>query len=172
MSASSKALAGDQVRVSVSVRLPPQRTFALFTDEIDRWWRRGPRFRQAGARGGFVHIEPRVGGRMFEQVDAEGGPQVLEVGRVEVWEPPQRLVFTWRASNFAPGEATEVEVLFRPSGAGTMVTVTHRGWAALRADHPVRHGLGIEAFCRMMGLWWGDQMSAMRECGAGQVPGA
>ena len=43
------------------------------------------------------------------------------------------------------------------------VTVTHRGWSALRADHPVRHRLEVAAFCRMTGLWWGEQMSSLRE---------
>jgi hypothetical protein len=29
---------------------------------------------------------------------------------VTVWEPQVRLVFEWRAKNFAPAEKTEVEV--------------------------------------------------------------
>ncbi len=34
--------------------------------------------------------------------------------------------------------------------AGRSVTVTHRGWASLRPDHPVRHGHDVPAFIRMM----------------------
>ena len=79
------------------------------------------------------------------------------------WEPPSRLVFEWRGVNFAPGERTEVEVLFEPSPSGTLVTVTHRGWAGLRPDHPVRHGQEVTAFIRMMGLWWGDLLTSLRE---------
>jgi hypothetical protein len=40
--------------------------------------------------------------------------------------------------------------------------VTHRGLAGLRADHPARHGLQGADFCRMIGLWWGEQMSSLR----------
>jgi hypothetical protein len=58
-------------------------------------------------------------------------------------------------------------VLFKPVGASTHVTVVHRGWAAIRADHPVRHGQPVPAFLRMMGLWWGDQLTALRLVAAG-----
>jgi hypothetical protein len=46
------APAGDQVRVSVSVAVPPAAAFEIFTQEIDRWWRRGPRFRRGSRRCG------------------------------------------------------------------------------------------------------------------------
>jgi Activator of Hsp90 ATPase homolog 1-like protein len=61
------------------------------------------------------------------------------------------------------GESTEVEVLFEPTESGTRVTVQHRGWAALRADHPARHGLQGADFSRMIGLWWGEVMTGLRE---------
>jgi uncharacterized protein YndB with AHSA1/START domain len=87
---------------------------------------------------------------------------VIETGRVTVWEPPVRLAFDWRAVNFAPDEKTEVEVLFAGTPEGTLVTLTHRGFARLRPDHPVRHGHEPAAFIRMMGMWWGDLLGSMR----------
>ena len=154
---------GDQATVSVHVAVDPEAAFAIFTEETDLWWRRGPRFRTAGRRPGSISFEPGLGGRLFESFETASGVHVHEAGRVTAWEPPSRLVFSWRNTNFAPNEATEVEVRFDPSGDGTMVTVCHRGWAAIRADHPARHGLEGAAFSRSMGLWWGDQMTAMRE---------
>jgi uncharacterized protein YndB with AHSA1/START domain len=157
----------DQARVSVAVAVPPADAFEVFTAEIDRWWRRGPKFRQAGARAGFVHLEPHLGGRIFESFEVTGGEtsgaHVVEVGRVRVWDPPQRLVFSWRNATFASNEETEVEVEFKPTRSGTLVTVTHRGWSALRDDHPARHGLAGAEFARMIGLWWGEQLSSLRE---------
>jgi len=50
-----------------------------------------------------------------------------------------------------------------PSPSGTLVTVTHRGFASLRPDHPVRHGEEVPAFIRMMALWWGDLLTSLRE---------
>jgi uncharacterized protein YndB with AHSA1/START domain len=157
---------GDQARISVAVAVPPATAFEIFTGEIDLWWRRGPKFRHAGKRRGFIHLEPYVGGRLFESIDSDNGsepPRVFEVGHVLVWEPPERLAFSWRNANFAPDEITRVEVEFVPSRTGTIVTVTHRGWSALRPDHPARHGLQGAAFSRMIGLWWGELLTSLRQ---------
>jgi uncharacterized protein YndB with AHSA1/START domain len=109
-----------------------------------------------------MRLEPGVGGRLFEAVETEGGERIVETGRVTAWEPPGRLVFDWRAVNFAPDEKTEVEVVFEASPSGTLVTVTHRGWSAIRPDHPVRHGRETAAFLRMQGMWWSDQLTSLR----------
>jgi len=154
---------GDSARVSVTVAVPPPVAFEIFTSEIDRWWHRGFKFRHAGSRGGFLRIEPELGGRLFESIDGDTGPVIVEVGRVSIWQPPQLLSFTWRNSNFAAHEQTQVHVEFAAAASGTLVTVTHRGLSSLRADHPARHGLQGAQFCRMIGLWWGEQMSSLRE---------
>jgi uncharacterized protein YndB with AHSA1/START domain len=151
----------------VGLAVTPEAAFRLFTEQMDLWWRRGRRFRIAPGDRGLVAMEPGVGGRVFESWhDAGGVERVHEIGRVQVWEPPQRLVFSWRGINFAAGESTEVEVLFARTESGhTQVSVEHRGWAALRPDHPVRHGQAVPAFIRTMGLWWGDQLTALRRRG-------
>jgi uncharacterized protein YndB with AHSA1/START domain len=156
-------MSGDSTRISVTVAVPPPLAFEIFTGEIDRWWRRGVKFRSSGAKRGFLRIEPEVGGRLFESIDGDAGPHIVEVGRVSVWEPPRRLGFTWRNAAFAPHEHTDVDVEFIPAAAGTLVTVTHRGLSALRPDHPARHGLQGAEFSRMIGLWWGEQMSSLRQ---------
>ena len=74
----------------------------------------------------------------------------------------RRLAFEWRAVNFAPTEVTTVEVTFVDRGDATDVTVVHRGWAALPADHPVRHGADVARFIRAQGLWWGDLLTSLR----------
>ena len=167
----SAARGGDEARVTVGLGVAPAEAFRVFTEEIDLWWRRGRRFRNAPGPGrGIVCIEPGAGGRLFESFDTAAGEQVVEIGRTLAWEPPHRLLLQWRAVNFAPHEQTEVEVLFKARGAGTEVTVVHRGWAAIRADHPVRHGQATEAFIRGMGLWWGDQLTLLRQRCAGGGP--
>jgi uncharacterized protein YndB with AHSA1/START domain len=176
--------AGDQARAMVSVPVPPEAAFRIFTEEIDRWWRRGLKYRVAGKRRGILHLEPYVGGRLFESFELGPSPtgtaeasetrgrpvKVVETGRVLVWEPPSRLVFEWRAVNFKKDEATEVEVCFEPSQTGTRVTVTHRGWTRIRADHPARHGLEVAAFLQMMGLWWGELLTSLRMHAIGEEP--
>jgi uncharacterized protein YndB with AHSA1/START domain len=150
----------DAARVTVSVAVAPARAFEVFTQEIDLWWRRGPKYRHLGGDRALIAIEPHIGGRVFESFDDRGPAQ--EIGRVLHWQPPARLVFEWRASNFAPAERTEVEVTFEALGTGTKVTVTHRGWAAIRDDHPVRHGEARAAFIATMGRWWADQLRVYR----------
>jgi hypothetical protein len=71
--------------------------------------------------------------------------------------------------NFKPHEKTFVEVAFEPSGDGTLVTVHHHGWSALPDDHPARHGLVGAPFARMIGMWWGSLMTALREHIAGRA---
>jgi uncharacterized protein YndB with AHSA1/START domain len=150
------------VRVSVRVSAPPGAAFRLFTEDIDAWWRRGPAFRSGGRRGSVIRLEPGVGGRFLESVATSSGTRTEERGRIVAWEPPARLVFEWRGANFATDEKTEVEVVFEASGTGTLVTVEHRGWSRIRADHPARHGLEAAAFVRMVGLWWGDLATSLR----------
>jgi uncharacterized protein YndB with AHSA1/START domain len=160
---SAAAPAGDQASATVTLAVAPRDAFDIFTREIDLWWRRGPRFRNAPGERGFVRIEPGAGGRVFESYGSGEGERVIEIGRTKVWDPPHRLVFEWRNVNFAPVEQTEVEVRFQPSASGTRVTVVHRGWSRIRTDHPARHGLAGAPFSRMIGLWWGDQMTSLRE---------
>lgn len=159
---------GDEVRATVGVTVTPAVAFRIFTQEIDLWWRRGQRFRSLPGERGIVCIEPGVGGRLFESVRTDDGERVVEIGRTLVWQPPRRLVLEWRSTTFAPHERTEVEVLFADGpGGGTQVTVIHRGWASIRPDHPVRHGQPVPAFLRMMGMWWGDQLTTLRLRAAG-----
>lgn len=157
-------LPGDEARVSVAVKASAEEAFRVFTEEIDQWWRNGLRYRIGPLGRSVLHIEPKVGGRFFESIRTKAGEtRVIETGRVLDFDPPRRLLFEWRATNFAPSEKTEVEVLFRPQGKTTLVTVCHRGWSSIRPDHPVRHGEDVPAFIRVMGLWWGDLMSSLRE---------
>ncbi|HEY8089596.1 MAG TPA: SRPBCC domain-containing protein, partial [Polyangiaceae bacterium] len=120
-----KAPSGDGAAVSVRVAVSREDAFDVFTREIDLWWRHGQKFRIAGRRRGTLHLEPGVGGRLFETFEQSTGSRTIEVGRMTGWDPPGRLAFEWQGVNFKPHEKTFVEVLFEPSGEGTLVTVRH-----------------------------------------------
>jgi uncharacterized protein YndB with AHSA1/START domain len=153
---------GDQAVVSVLVKVPPEQAFRIFTEEIDGWWRNGLKYR-IGKHRSVVHLEARLGGRLFESFETTAGPKTKQTGTVTCFEPPSRLVLEWRAVNFAPHEKTEVEVLFEASPSGTLVTVTHSGWSQIRADHPARHGAETAQFLSNMGMWWAELMTSLRE---------
>jgi uncharacterized protein YndB with AHSA1/START domain len=141
----------DAVRVTTFVARDPAATFRVFTDEIDGWWQRGPRARLNAPRRGTLRFVDRE--RLEESF---AGGEICVIGRVLAWEPGARLRFEWRTPDFAPGERTEVEVLFAAEGTGTRVTLEHRGWDALPADHPARHGLRGGAFTALIGHHWAD----------------
>jgi activator of Hsp90 ATPase-like protein len=149
-------------RVTTVVALDPARAFEVFTAEIGSWWKSGPRYRFNPEKNGTMRFEPRVGGRLVEVHDPKTGAG-FEVGRVLIWEPGARLVFEFRGRDFAPGERTEVEVRFETEGAGTRLTVEHRGWESIRPGHPARHGFTGPAFADMIGLWWADLLVSIRD---------
>jgi uncharacterized protein YndB with AHSA1/START domain len=157
---------GDRARVSVRVAAVRELAFEVFTADIDAWWRHGKRYRMG--EPSTIALEPRLGGRLTETFTVRGKERVMESGRVTVWEPPVRLVIAWRAANFrAEDPSTEVEVTFERaighSGEGTLVTIEHRGWSAVRPDHPARHGEEARAFLASLGRWWGDLAASLRE---------
>jgi len=147
--------------VTTVVAVDPARAFEVFTGEIGQWWKSGPRYRFDPEKSGTLRFEPGVGGRLLEVHDPRTG-QGLEVGRVLVWEPGARLVFEFRGRDFAPGERTEVEVRFAAEGKGTRLTLEHRGWESVAPGRPARHGFTGQAFADMIGLWWADQLVALR----------
>jgi uncharacterized protein YndB with AHSA1/START domain len=154
-------MASDRATVAMFVEVSPALAFEVFTTEIDLWWRKGPQYRPWGQLPSTLHLEPRLGGRIFETRD-DGGA-IHEAGTITVWEPPARLTFEWRGINFAPGESTTVDVRFAASGLGTRVTLVHAGWAKIRADHPVRHGKTSGKFLADMGMWWTGLLRALGE---------
>jgi uncharacterized protein YndB with AHSA1/START domain len=111
------------IRKSVTVRRPIEEAFALFTDGIDTWWPLA-KYSIYGERAETAVFEGRPGGRLYEiSVDGEEG----EWGTVSVWEPPNRVVYSWHPGR---GEETaqEVEIEFVAEGDRTRVEMEHRGW--------------------------------------------
>jgi uncharacterized protein YndB with AHSA1/START domain len=148
-----------KVLVSLRVAATPERAFAVFTREIGAWWRPNALFRFTPRSPGTVAIEPRLGGAFTETL-SDG--QVFEIGRIIAWEPNARLAFTWRQASFAADQMTEVEVRFEPAGVETRVTVEHRGWDSVPADHVARHTFPDAIFLKRHGEWWQTLLRSYR----------
>jgi uncharacterized protein YndB with AHSA1/START domain len=117
------------VEKAVTVNVPVERAFEVFTAEIGTWW---PLRTHAvdTERSETVILESQVGGRLYER--APSGEEHLW-GTVVAWEPPSRIVYSWHPGR---GEETaqEVTITFSAEGPGTRVEVRHTGWEKLGDD--------------------------------------
>ena len=140
-----------RVLVSLRVKATTERAFEAFTREIADWWQPNGLFEFTRQDTGALAFEPRQGGRLTMAL-ANG--ELFEVGRIQVWEPPLRLIFSWRTERFRPDQSTEVRVSFEPIGEETRVTVEHLGWDAIPQKHAARHGLPLHVFQLRLGEAW------------------
>ena len=120
----------------IVVDAPIERAFVVFTERLGAWWPAA--FTFSGDGYDTALMDPHEGGRWFER-DRDGNE--LAWGEVRSWDPPRRVVLSWRVSaereQEPPERASEVEVGFTEVGSGTRVVVLHRDFE--------RHGSGAEA---------------------------
>ena len=108
---------------TLSLKAPPARAFAHFTDKIGQWWPLAEHSLSHEAARGLI-FEAKIGGRIYE-IEATG--RTREWGRVRECEAPHRVVFSWVLEK--PADATEIEVTFKDDGkGGTNFKLAHRGW--------------------------------------------
>lgn len=101
--------------------------FKIFTAKLDSWWPK--EYTWAGEVLETIKIESKKNGRCFER-----GPHDFELdwGRVIVWEPPTKIIFTWqidpnRVPVPNPEKVSEVEVLFEQKNKEiTQIKFKHR----------------------------------------------
>lgn len=117
------------VRKTVIVEAPQAHAFDVFTAGIDRWW---PKDHHIGATPVVKEvIEARAGGRWY--ATHEDGSENT-TGRMLVWDPPKRIVFSWEINGqwkpeTNPGFASEVEVRFiAETPTRTRVELEHRNF--------------------------------------------
>jgi uncharacterized protein YndB with AHSA1/START domain len=114
---------------SLTVDVEPEWAFRFFTEKIGDWWPLEDYsvFAMTGrGRPDEVRFEPGIGGRVYERL----GEEEATWGVVRVWEPPDRIVFSWNTNGDWP-EDTEVELTFTPEGDRTRVHVLHTGFERL-----------------------------------------
>jgi uncharacterized protein YndB with AHSA1/START domain len=148
------------VYVALRVKATPERAFAVFTQEIGDWWRPSGLFQTTPRAPGRLAFGPGEGGRLTETL-ANG--KVFEIGKVLAWEPPARLLFSWRQASFPPDLHTEVEVRFEAVGEETRVSIEHRGFHQVPADSVARHGFPDHALLARLGEWWQAQLRSIRD---------
>jgi uncharacterized protein YndB with AHSA1/START domain len=130
------------IQATISVGVPIERAFRVFTARFDTWWPR--EYHIGSAEMAEAILEPREGGRWYER-GADGSE--CQWGRVLAWEPPHRLVVTWQINGEwqydpDPDHASEVEVRFSADGPDrTTVELEHRLLERIVGGQALRHGI-------------------------------
>jgi len=147
-----------RVLVALRVRADRERAFTAFTREIGAWWRPNGLFELTSADTRSLRFEPIPHGRLL-MTQADGTD--YEMGRIEVWNPPSELVFSWRPQSFAPDQTTSVRVRFELAGDETRVTVEHTGWDAIPREHAARHAIELRVFQQRLAEWWQELLGEL-----------
>ena len=147
---------GTSVRSTIVVAAPLERAFSVFTEGMGSWWPREHHILQVDVAE--IVFEPRPGGQVYDR-GVDGSE--CHWGRVLVYEPPTRVVFSWDISlqwqlEGDTERTSEVEVRFVPEGPDrTRVELEHRnldrhgeGWEQMRnaVGSPDGWGLGLRSF--------------------------
>ena len=152
---------GSRVLVAVRVAATPSRAFTVFTEQIGQWWRHNGLFEFSEGRTGTLAFEPGPEGRLTETYD-DG--DVFEIGQVKVWEPPAKVVLSWRQASFADNQQTELHVHFERAGDQTRITVEHFGWDMIPTEHAARHGFPLATFQLRFAEWWQQMLAGVGDC--------
>ena len=109
----------------VLVDADPALAFAVFTEQIGRWWPIGTHsVHGEGGTVGFDRLE--VGGRL---VESKSGADDAVWGTVTAWEAGRLIAFTWHPGHGAE-RASLVQVTFADQDGKTLVILEHAGWEA------------------------------------------
>lgn len=153
----AKTIAIAPVRKTVIVEASQAHAFDVFTNGIDRWW---PKSHHIGSAPVVKEIiEPREGGRWY--ATHEDGSEST-TGRMLVWDPPQRIVFSWEINGQWKQEAnqayaSEVEVRFiAETPDRTRVELEHRNFERMP------DAAGAEAMRKGVDNGWPGIMDAFR----------
>jgi uncharacterized protein YndB with AHSA1/START domain len=125
------------VTKSVEVRVPIERAWEVFTQEMGSWWPLATHsisHEHGGVPDGLV-VEGRVGGAIYETLADDR----LTWGTIAEWEPPRLLRVDWTVGSEV---TTQWTATFSATETGTRVELVHTGFEAhgeraeaMRADY-------------------------------------
>jgi hypothetical protein len=142
------------IRKQLVVQASQSRAFAVFTNEMSRWWPATHSILKSPLKE--CVLEPRVGGRWYA-VGEDGS--TCQTGYVIAWRPPLELLLAWQINakwQYDAALVTEVEVKFiAESSNTTRIELEHRYLERMgekaadmrsRADSPAGWDAIVERF--------------------------
>ena len=147
---------------SISVSCDRETAFKKFTAEFGSWW---PTRSHSigGERVNRVVFEDKLGGRIYEE-HRDG--RRFQWGEIILWEPPERLKFTWHPSR-DPSTSQVVEIEFLIEREGTRLQLTSSGWERWgRGASRARRGYSV-GWSYVLKVWAGQRTTSMAVLDAG-----
>ena len=129
------------VRVQRRFAAPRERVFDAWTNEdvLRDWWSAMPTMSP-----GEIEVDLREGGRYRMEMVTDEGEVHAVVGEYREVRRPERVAYTWtwesNADAMQGSDDTLVEVEFAEDGDGTLVTLTHSGFAGPEIAGMHEHG--------------------------------
>jgi hypothetical protein len=115
--------------VELELRCSASHAFATWTGRFGLWW--PPGHTTSDDPDATVHLEPGVGGRIYERT-SDG--REIDWGEVTTWDPPHRLGYLWHIRR-TRAAATDVLVHFEDAADGiSRIRIEHTGWDRLGDD--------------------------------------
>ena len=136
------------VKKSVTVGLPVEEAFRLFTSKIHTWWPLATHS-IGEEQAETCLLEEKEGGRLYE-VLKDGSEK--EWGTILVWEPPRRFVTSWHPGRES-STAQEVEVVFTAEGQGTRLDLSHRNWELVGPNAKETRKNYVQGWDYVLGLY-------------------
>ena len=127
----------DVVTSEIFIAAPPERVFQAITDpqQAVQWWGQNGKYRLSE-----FQMDVRVGGKWScSGFSATMGGPITVHGEFLAMDPPHLLAYTW-ISSWMP-VATEVRWKLEAQGSGTVLRLTHTGFAG-DANQAKDHSLG------------------------------
>jgi uncharacterized protein YndB with AHSA1/START domain len=121
---------------SIEIEAPPERVFAAWTDpqQLVAWWGDDERYHTT-----HWETDLRVGGKWVSHGKGVDGSSFSVEGEYLQYDPPKRLGFTWNPS-YSPEARTVVELEFRATETGTLLTVKHSGFGSDQSAEGHKNG--------------------------------
>lgn len=122
---------GTSLELTHRFAAPRERVFAAWTDPevLKQWWAAGATWETP-----LAEVDAREGGRYRLSMRTDEGEVHTVFGEYREVRPPERLSYTWTweegpGPSMAGSENTLVVIEFLEDGDGTIVRLTHSGFA-------------------------------------------
>jgi uncharacterized protein YndB with AHSA1/START domain len=121
---------------SIEIEAPPERVFAAWVDpeQLVEWWGDSETYHVTR-----FESDNRVGGKWVSHGKSINGKPFSVEGEYLQFDPPTRLVMTWQ-SDWAADGRTVVDLEFKPTAKGTLLTVKHTGFGSDESTQNHRNG--------------------------------